>query len=91
LPQKRLSMRKIKEVLRLRFGLGLQQDQTSGGELLPRRCPLRSRNDKAFNARYPPVVQALAAMPDETVIDGEIVANGQPSLWPFGNSRMSAM
>jgi transposase len=27
LPQKRLSMRKIKEVLRLRFGLGLQQDQ----------------------------------------------------------------
>jgi hypothetical protein len=27
LPQKRLSMRKIKEVLRLRFGLGLQQEQ----------------------------------------------------------------
>jgi hypothetical protein len=27
LPQKRLSMRKIKEVLRLRFGLDLQQDQ----------------------------------------------------------------
>ena len=27
MPQKRLSMRKIKEVLRLRFGLGLQQDQ----------------------------------------------------------------
>jgi transposase len=27
LPQKRLSMRKIKEVLRLRFGLGLHQDQ----------------------------------------------------------------
>jgi transposase len=29
LPQKRLSMRKIKEVLRLRFGLGLRQDQIS--------------------------------------------------------------
>ena len=27
MPRKRLSMRKIKEVLRLRFGLGLQQDQ----------------------------------------------------------------
>ena len=27
MPQKRLSMRKIKEVLRLRFGLGLHQDQ----------------------------------------------------------------
>jgi len=27
LPQRKLSMRKIKEVLRLRFGLGLHQDQ----------------------------------------------------------------
>jgi bifunctional non-homologous end joining protein LigD len=35
---------------------------------------LRSRNDKDFNAKYPGIVQALAAMPDETVIDGEIAA-----------------
>ena len=33
---------------------------------------LRSRNDKDLNARYPAIVQALAGIPDETVIDGEI-------------------
>jgi ATP-dependent DNA ligase len=38
------------------------------------RVRFRSRNDKDFNARYPAIVQALAAMPNETVIDGEIVA-----------------
>jgi hypothetical protein len=35
---------------------------------------LRSRNDNDFNSRYPAIVDALAAMPDNTVIDGEIVA-----------------
>ena len=44
---------------------------------------LRSRNDKDFTSRYPAVVKALSAMPDRTVIDGEIVAldqNGKPSF-----------
>jgi ATP-dependent DNA ligase len=35
---------------------------------------LRSRNNKDFNGRYPAILKALAAMPDATVIDGEIVA-----------------
>jgi ATP-dependent DNA ligase len=44
---------------------------------------LRSRNDDDFNRHYPAVVQALEALPDETVIDGEIVAldgAGQPNF-----------
>lgn len=38
---------------------------------------LRSRNDNDFNVRYPAVVNALAKLPDNTVIDGEIVVFDQ--------------
>jgi bifunctional non-homologous end joining protein LigD len=44
---------------------------------------LRSRNDKDFVRRYPGVVRGLAELPDDTVIDGEIVAfdeDGRPSF-----------
>lgn len=37
---------------------------------------LRSRNDNDFNARYPKVVHGLAELPNETVIDGELIALG---------------
>jgi len=50
----------------------------SGGKI-----QLRSRNDNDFNARYPGIVKALAPLPDDTVIDGEIVAldsEGKPSF-----------
>src|ERR1700719_191751 len=56
------------------------------------KVQLRSRNDNDFNGRYPGIVKALAPMPDETVIDGEVVAldpDGRPSfnlLQNYGSS-----
>jgi DNA ligase D-like protein (predicted ligase) len=44
---------------------------------------LRSRNDNDFTHRYPTVVRGLAKMPNETVVDGEVVAlddDGRPSF-----------
>ena len=47
------------------------------------RVHLKSRNGKDFAQRYPALIRALEALPDETVIDGELVAldnSGHPSF-----------
>src|SRR5688572_19593525 len=44
---------------------------------------LRSRNDNDFSLRYPAVMDGLAKLPADTVIDGEVVAfdaDGRPSF-----------
>jgi bifunctional non-homologous end joining protein LigD len=53
---------------------------------------LRSRNDNDFALRYPSIVAALKGMPDETVIDGEVVAvdaQGKPSFGLLQNYSSS--
>ena len=56
------------------------------------KVQLRSRNDNDMAARYPAIAKALAKMPEDTVIDGEMVAldaDGRPSfnlLQNYGNS-----
>src|SRR3982751_5194768 len=54
---------------------------------------LRSRNDKDFAVRYPAVIAGLAQMPDDTVIDGEVVAfdeEGKPSFNALRNYGSAA-
>ena len=47
------------------------------------RVALFSRHRKSFNRQYPYLVEALAGLPDDTVVDGEVVAldgHGRPNF-----------
>jgi bifunctional non-homologous end joining protein LigD len=54
---------------------------------------LWSRNGHSFNARYPAIVRGLAKLPEDTVVDGEVVAldaEGRPSFHALQNVDDSA-
>lgn len=58
------------------------------------KVQLRSRNNNDFSLKYTAILKALAGLPDETVIDGEVVAfddSGRPSfnmLQNYGSSKV---
>src|SRR5882672_650548 len=59
-----------------------------------RTLHLRSRNNKDFSRKYPAVFNALAKLPNDTVIDGEIVAvgdTGRPSFHLLQNSSSASV
>jgi ATP-dependent DNA ligase len=50
----------------------------SGGKVF-----VRSRNNKDFGGQYSAITKALSGLPDETIVDGEVVAldgDGRPSF-----------
>ena len=51
---------------------------------------LRSRNNNDFGRRYTGVLKGLAKLPDETVIDGEIVAFDETGRRSFDALQISA-
>ena len=54
---------------------------------------LRSRNDHDFSQRYAAVMKGLAGLPDDTVVDGELVAldaDGRPSFSALQNADAAA-
>jgi bifunctional non-homologous end joining protein LigD len=54
------------------------------------RVRILSRNDKDFTKRFQSIARALEALPDDTVIDGEIIAydsDGRPSFNVLQNYR----
>jgi bifunctional non-homologous end joining protein LigD len=55
------------------------------GSMVDGKVDLRSRNDISFADRYKPVINALAQLDIDTVIDGEIVSLNEEGLPNFQN------
>jgi bifunctional non-homologous end joining protein LigD len=57
------------------------------------RLSLSSKNRKSFNQQYPYIIEALSDLPENTVVDGEVVAlddTGRPHFNSLQHSRSQA-
>ncbi len=43
------------------------------------KLQLRSRNDNDFSGKYPAIVRALASLPNEIVVDGDLGNHPKPA------------
>jgi ATP-dependent DNA ligase len=88
-----LATSKLPETAQWQYELKLDGYRALGLKSRGKAHP-RSRNNKDFSIKYRVITEALQDLPDETVIDGEIVAfdeSGPPSfnmLQNFGSSNV---
>src|SRR5262245_15388101 len=71
-----------------RLGMGVYEIKLDSYRALgiksDRGVTLVSRRNNSFNRQYPLIVEALGDLPEDTVVDGEVVALDQSGFPNFG-------
>jgi ATP-dependent DNA ligase len=93
-PMDCLAVARIPEGSQWIYEVKLDGFRAIGVKTANRTLALYSRRGKLLNRKFPDVAEALNALPDSTVIDGEVVAlddAGRPDFNLLTRSRSSAL